>query len=91
MPSWMTRVTSSCVVGRGWVFAQDPERHLGQHIARRDPFGGGLGANAGQAVARLLLVGLAHEGADVGEFVGFAVQLCAQQHGRYAIGKKSAS
>ena len=54
------------------LLAQRPERHFGQDQAGRNAFGRGLGGYAGQAVARLLLVRLAHEQAQIGELVGLA-------------------
>jgi hypothetical protein len=53
---------------------QDPHGHLCKDKFRGDALGSGLCANARKTVTGFLLVGFAHEEADIGKFVGFTVQ-----------------
>ena len=59
------------LVRHGRAVAQRPQRHFGQHQFGRGAFGGGLGSHTRQPVAGFFLVGLAHQHAQVGEFVAF--------------------
>ncbi len=53
---------------------QGPQRYRRQHQPGRGALGSRFGCQARQAVARFLLVSLAHQDAQVGEFIRFAKQ-----------------